>query len=208
MSGLYWFALIVGVGMYAFSLAADLFGGADGVDADHDVAVGHDADGAHDHADDGVHGFKILSVRNATYFLFAFGVTGVALSWLWGGERGLLTALFSTLLGVAGGAISSFAFGWVKRTESGWMPDDRGWVGLLGRVTLALSQESTGKILVTRGGREHELLARPFENEATDPQQWTRVMVLEMQDGVAMVTPSDPALENPAVQRIAPTSES
>ena len=28
----------------------------------------------------GVDGYKLLSLRNATYFMFAFGVTGVALT--------------------------------------------------------------------------------------------------------------------------------
>jgi hypothetical protein len=87
------------------------------------------------------------------------------------------------------------------------MGGDRGWVGLSGTVTLPLSSGSTGKILVTREGREHELLARPFDHDPEHPERWQRVMVIEMDHGVALVTPRDPALDNPGSRRIAPKSE-
>jgi hypothetical protein len=227
MSVLYGFALVVGVGMFLFSLAADLFGGGDvgvdagadvdlsmdagadlsadaGADADSDVHVEHDAAGHHAQAS----GFRILSIRNATYFLFAFGVTGSLLGWFWGGQRGVLTAALATAMGMAGGAISSLLFGFVRRTESGAMEGDRGWIGLLGHVTLPLSADATGKILVLREGREHELLARPLDAGAPQPERWTRVMVMDMDQGVALVTPGDPLLDEPDVKRIAPKEES
>ncbi|MGD8278273.1 MAG: hypothetical protein PVH00_09620 [Gemmatimonadota bacterium] len=222
MTALYGFALVVGVGMFLFSLAADLFGGADvdgggdmdvdlHVDADLHLDADADADLQLDHAADGhqAAGFRILSLRNATYFLFAFGVSGSLLTWLWGGQDTVLTAVFSLLLGLLGGAISAFSFGWMKKTETGRMPGDRGWIGLTGRVTLPLSADGTGKILVTRGGREHELLARPFDQAPDSPERWSRVLVLDMQQGVALVSPGDPALENTEVRgRISPETES
>jgi len=219
MNALYGFALVVGVGMFLFSLMADLFGGTDvdggadvdlhvdadlhlDADADADVHVDHDTDG-HEAA-----GFRILSIRNATYFLFAFGVSGTLLTWMWHGRDAVLTAVFSVLLGLLGGAISTFAFGWMKKTETGRLPGDRGWIGLTGRVTLPLSVDGTGKILVVREGREHELLARPFDSEPAAPERWSRVLVLDMQQGVALVSPGDPALENPEVpRRISPETE-
>lgn len=216
MNALYWFALVVGVGMFLFSLAGDLFGHGDvdvGTDVDVDADIGLDADAGADvdHDGDGHHdteGFRIFSVRNATYFLFAFGVTGVLLSWIWGGARPLLTAAFASVLGLTGGAISTLAFGWVRRTEAGQLMGDRGWIGLTGRVTLPLSAGGTGKVLVERGGREHELLARPFEREPDRPEDWVEVMVIDMQQGVALVSPRDPALDNPGMRSITPRSES
>ncbi len=202
MNALYWFALIVGVGMYGFSLAADFLGHTD-IDTHADAEMHHG--GAEDK---GGGSFRILSIRNMTYFLFAFGVTGVLLSWLWGGSRGLLTAVLATTLGATGGAISSLAFGWIRRTEAGVLPGDHGWVGLTGLVLLPLSSDSTGKIVVARGGREHELLARPFDPRAERPDSWASVMVIEMQQGVALVAPLDRAMDNPEMARIAPTSES
>lgn len=182
MTALYWFAMVVGVGMYLFSA----FAGATG--AHHDV--GHDAhvdgDSHHD-----VDSYRLLSLRNATYFLFAFGVSGVTLNWIWGGTRGLLTALLALFIGGTGAAISTVAFGWLKQSESGDMPGDRAWLGASGQVVLPLSLGGTGKIFVSRGGRSQELLARPFDDDADRPERWSTVMVLEIRDGIALVAPNE-----------------
>jgi hypothetical protein len=61
--------------------------------------------------------------------------------------------------------------------------------------------------MVERDGREHELLARPFEEDRDDAQQWVRVLILDMQHGIALVAPGDPALEGSEKRRIAPISE-
>ena len=210
MNSLYWFAFVVGVGMFLFSLAADIFGDADvdggDIDVDADVDVDVEADADHDAGAEGTD-FRILSVRNATYFLFAFGVTGVLMTWLSGGGQPLLTAAVSVALGITGAAISTLAFGWIRRTESGELPTDRGWIGLTGVVTLPLTAHGTGKIQVERQGREHELLARPFDDGRADPGGWVRVTILDMQQGVALVAPGDPALEDTEKRRIAPGSE-
>jgi hypothetical protein len=180
MNALYWFALVVGVGMYLFSALAGASGG-------HTDADGHaDTDPHHD-----VDGYKLLSLRNATYFMFAFGVTGVALRTIWGGSRGLLTAILALLIGATGAAISTLAFGWLRKSESGDMPGDRAWLGSSGQVVIPLSAGSTGKIFVSRGGRSQELLARPFDNDATRPETWSNVMVLEIRDGIALVAPNE-----------------
>jgi hypothetical protein len=200
MNALYWFALVVGAGMYLFSLFADFTGHGD-VDGHGDTDF---------HAGDHHHGgeaFKILSLRNATYFLFAFGVTGVGLNWLWGGGRGLLTALLALFLGTVGAGISGLAFGWLRKTDSGDLPGDSSWIGAQGHVTIPLSAGGTGKILVTRGNREHELLARPFDEEAGDPQQWAAVMVVEMRNGIALVAPNDSSLGGPDLPALGSTSE-
>lgn len=182
MTALYWFAMVVGVGMYLFSV----FAGATG--AHHDVAGdGHvDGDAHHD-----VDSYRLLSLRNATYFLFAFGVTGVSLTWLWNGTRGLLTALLALAIGATGAAISTLVFGWLRTSESGDMPGDRAWLGASAEVLLPLSTSGTGKILVSRGGRAQELLARPFDDDAQRPESWSTVMVLEIRDGIALVAPNE-----------------
>ena len=181
MSALYWFAMVVGVGMYIFSVFAGATGG------------GHDADSPHidgeTHHDD--YSYKLLSLRNATYFLFAFGVTGVSLTWLWSGSRGLLTAMLAIAIGLTGTAISTLAFGWLRKSESGDMPGDRAWLGASAEVLLPLSTRGTGKILVSRGGRAQELLARPFDTDAVEPESWSTVLVLEIRDGIALVAPNE-----------------
>ena len=199
MTALYWFATVVGVGMYLFSALAGATGG------DHDVG-GHAHVGGDSHHD--VDSYKLLSLRNATYFLFAFGVTGVALTWLWGGTRGLLTALLALFIGSAGAAISTMVFGWLRRSESGAMPGDRAWLGASGQVLLPLSAAGTGKIFVSRGGRSQELLARPFDDDAASPETWSTVMVLEIRDGVALVAPNEELTLDDATPQLGRPTES
>jgi hypothetical protein len=170
--------------MLAFSLASSLTG--DLFDGD---AGGHDAPG---HVDHDV--FTVLSLRNATYFLFAFGAAGVVLSWLFEG-RGfvftVITAAVALALGLVGGLLSGLVFGWLRKNDSGGVIDDQAWGGLSAQVTLPLSAQGTGKILVARGGREHELLARPFDGDAGDPKGWKDVVVVELREGIALVSPLD-----------------
>ena len=181
MTALYWFALVVGVGMYLFSVFADTTGA-------HGDADGHvDAGADHHH---GLDSYKLLSLRNATYFMFAFGVTGVSLTWLWGGTRGILIAMLALAIGALGAGISTVVFGWLRKSESGEMPGDRAWLGATAQVLLPLSSGGTGKIIVSRGGRAQELLARPFDDDASNPETWSSVLVLEIRDGIALVAPN------------------
>lgn len=199
MTTLYWFALIVGAGMLGLALFGDLFDhGADGLDTDGGADAGADTDH---------HGLNILSTRNATYFLFAFGATGLLLTWIWAGARAPVVAAIATVLGLAGGAIAAVAFGWVGRTESGWMLDDRAWIGCTGVVLLPLQATGTGKILVDRAGRSHELLARPFEPDALEPEAWSRVLIVEMEGAIALVSPYNDALEGADRPRLTPQTE-
>ena len=194
MTALYWFALVVGGGMYLFSVFADASHGHAGTDAHLDHGDGHDV-------------FKVLSLRNATYFLFAFGVTGVLLTWMWGGNRSLLTAVTAIALGLLGGSLSALTFSWLRKSESGEMPNDRAWLGATADVLLPLSADGTGKIIATRAAREQELLARPFDEAAEHPERWTSVVVLEMRDGIALVAPNESSLTEPAPPRLGSSSE-
>lgn len=207
MTALYWFAVIVGAGLLLLSLAGDIFGdffGGD-VDVDHDVDI--DGDSAHPHHGD-TQGFRILSTRNLTYFLFGFGTVGILLGWLTGGERPIATAVAATTLGIVAATIAAVAFGYVGKTESGTLLDDRGWVGLVGEVVIPLSSDGTGKILVVRGGRHHELLAQPFERDPADPASWRSVMVLEMKNAIALVSPQTGTIADGDRLRISPSTES
>lgn len=175
MEGLYWFSLIVGGGLLAVSALGDVFGG--GVDADADVDVG-DTDA-----------LRIFSIRNATYFVFAFGATGLLLEWLWDGARSALAAVVAAAVGLTSVALASAAFAYVRTHDSGTRPSDESFVGTTGRVSLALARDRSGRVVVRRGNREFELRARSFDPEAPHPERWTRVVVVAMEDGTALVAP-------------------
>ncbi|HEX2167440.1 MAG TPA: hypothetical protein VHG09_09450 [Longimicrobiales bacterium] len=111
METLYWFALIVGGGILAASLFGDLFG-ADVEDLDPGDA----------------HAAKILSLRNLTYFLFAFGATGVVLNWL-SPVPGVATMVIAAAVGIASSAAAAMLLNYVQRTESGERAAEDSFVG-------------------------------------------------------------------------------
>jgi hypothetical protein len=178
MTLLFWLALVLGGGLALLSVAGDIFGD--------DASGAGDASGDIDHD-----GFHILSLRSVTYFLFAFGAVGVLLDWVWGGRLTLVTLAAALATGVGAGLFSAYVFRWLRRTESGAMPADTTLVGLPAEVVLPL-RPGSGKVVVRRGGREYELMARPFD-EAAGAESWTDVVVVEIVDGTALVSPYSPA---------------
>jgi hypothetical protein len=166
------------------SLLGDFLGLDHGGDVSADVS-GELSGDTIDH--DGMH---ILSLRSATYFLFAFGAVGVLLDWVWDGGLGLLTLLAAAGTGIAASAFSIYLFRWVTRTGSGELAHDTSLIGLPGELVLPL-KHGNGKVLVTRAGREHELLARPYQADAPDAEHWHNVIVVDVVDGTALVSPLD-----------------
>ena len=184
MNFLFWLALVVGGGLFLLSLAGDVFG-----------VEGHDAEAFHSHAD--TDWGRIFSLRNATYFLFAFGAAGVLLNVAWAGERGLLAVVIATVTGLLAWALSYAAFGYLRRTDSGQMLGDELLVGRVGTVSLPILKGGTGKILVAKAGQTQELLAKPLDADEANPEAWDSVIVVEVRDGVALVTPFSEAQYDP-----------
>jgi len=179
MTFFYWLALVLGGGLLALSFASDLFG-----EHGH-IEVGHGVDLPHDDFDWG----KLLSLRNLTYFLFAFGATGVLLRLLLGSDHPIITAVGAGATGLAAWGASAALFSYLRGSESGALTTDRMLVGRVGQVTLPLLPGSTGKVQITRSGQTQELLAKPLDEHDTDPQQWATVVIVEMRDGIAFVAP-------------------
>lgn len=165
----------------------DLDGGGfeiDAGDVDMDMAHGDfDAGAAHTVS-------KIFSIRTVFYSLFGFGSVGTLLTYLWSGSS-LATAAFAILSGITSGVIINSAFGYMKRSESGMIRSELSYGGLPGRVTLPLRPEIPGRVVVERGGRRVELRALPHPAAGGDPSEWKAVVVVDMEKGVARVSPID-----------------
>lgn len=180
MLTLYLFALLVGGGLLAFSL----LGGDDGAGAQHDALSGDNP-------------LQFLSLRTLTYFLFVFGGVGTVLSWAWTGAAAPIVLLLSVAAGMGIGALASLTFRYLRRTDSGMLESEESFVGLSGRVIVPLRHGAVGKVLVQRGDRAYELLARAFDTTGADPGGWTSVVVVEMTRGTALVSPLDePTLQD------------
>lgn len=183
MFALYLFALVVGGGLLAFSF----FGDADG--DSHDTN-GHSA-------------VQWLSLRTLTYFMFVFGGVGAILSRTWPAATAPLVLLLAAVAGVGVGMTVSAAFAYLRRTDSGDRESDDTFVGLTGTVSLPIRAGGMGKVMVQRGDRSIELIARAIKTDADDSALWKNVIVVEMERGTALVTP----LEDPAYRAISTISQ-
>ncbi len=179
MSFIFWLSLVVGGGLLAISLIGDTSGEGDG------SANSSDSDWG-----------KIFSLRYATYFLFAFGATGVLLQYVQDGRGTLLTFILAAITGVIAWVVSALAFSYLKRTDSGQWRGDRWIIGRTGEVTIPIREGTTGKIVITHGGQTQELLALPHSETASEPELWQSVMVVEVRDGIALVTPAPEITES------------
>ncbi|MFC1790976.1 hypothetical protein ACFL0I_00710 [Gemmatimonadota bacterium] len=158
-----------------------------------DLDAGHmDVEAVHAdlQADAGSLASKIFSIRTLFYSMFGFGAMGTLLTYTWGGGT-IPTAAFAILSGVGSGSIVNAAFSYLRKTESGMVQSEATFQGLSGRVTLPIRAEIPGKVVVERGGRRLELRALPHASAEGqgDPSTWSRVFVVEMVKGVALVAP-------------------
>jgi hypothetical protein len=197
MTSIFWFSLVVGGGLLLLSLMGDIFG-ADVGDVGDIGDVGEAGGGAIEPVQSpiveagqvaGGSWLAIFSLRNLTYLLFGFGLSGVVLDFLWEGARPIPTLLAAGVAGLLASRLNSFIVGYVRRTESGAMAGDAALTGLPARVVLPLVAGGTGKVEVERSGRTYEFLARPYGAPVTDPAGWGEVVVVELEDGVALVAP-------------------
>jgi hypothetical protein len=175
MNFIFWLALVVGGGLFLLSLLGDVFG-----------VEGHE--GHAFHADTDADWGRIFSMRNATYFLFAFGAVGVLLNVLWDGSD-VLALVAALLTGLGAWWVSYAAFGYLRRTDYRQMPGDELLVGRIGSVSLPIVKGGTGKIVVNKSGHTQELLAKPHDDDDANPELWDSVIVIEVRDGVALVSP-------------------
>lgn len=186
----YIFCLAVGGGFLALSFFGDFLEGDVDVDADPDVAADMVA---------AAHGSgiaQLFSIRAAIYALFGFGAAGSLLHAFWGGGQPVLTAAIAGGTGLASGALISTVFGYLKRTEAGTLLGEQSFVGLTGEVSLEIAPGSRGAVTVRRGDRRIRIRARAAETwQADEPlSAGQAVVVVEMKDGTAAVSPVAPKL--------------
>lgn len=213
MLGLYVFSLVLGGGLLFVSMMGGIMGGAefDGIELETDGSLdladaslaadsgfaAHEFGGEKGPAGD-MHGFKIVSMRTATYFLFGFGAAGTLLTWIGTAERGLLTFGIAVTLGLASAFIVAGVFGYLSGSESGTGSLAGTLVGLPGRVIVPLPSSGVGKVMVRHRDRSVDVMARPFDPVAEGAESWTAVVIVEMEGGIALVAPLEEDLSEGA----------
>lgn len=196
METVYLVCLIVAGGIALLSAFGDFLDlGVDGdaaldldFDLDADADFGDLAD-ATDLDTGGAPAAAIFSLRALLFALLGFGATGTALTAVGAEPASPLTLALSIGAGLTVGVAVGSLLGYLRTSDTHARAGDEGFRGLTGRVVLPVGVESPGQIVVRRGSREHTVRALPHPAAHSDPAEWTRVMVVEMKDGIAYVGP-------------------
>lgn len=168
--------------------AGDLVGGgADVGEAAPDELAEAGAEGPGADADAG----KVFSLRGLVYGLFGFGLAGTVLGWLGYPPAAPATLALSGGAGLGSGWLTARLVGWIRSSETGGHEGERSFEGRPGRVVLPVEPGSPGRVKVRRGPRSYRLRALPYDPAAEDTSGWEDVVVVEMRDGVAYVSPVD-----------------
>ena len=192
MVTLYVFCLVLGGGFLGLSLLGDLLGGDVGdVAVDGDVSLDFDTDAGH-----APHAIaKIFSIRSVIYYMFGFGAVGTLLTWLWGGDSPFVIGSLAVVTGILSGTLINSTFAYLRRSDSGAHLTESSYAGYSGRVTLPIGLDVPGKIVVERAGRRIKLRALPHSSvQDQNVEKWKSVFVVEMKDGIALVTPAEEEL--------------
>lgn len=196
MYQVYLFCLVLAGGLAVLSAFGDLMdvdaGDVDlgsGVDLEGGVDLDADVDPA---ADSGFDWARVLSLRGLLYAVFGFGLAGTLQIWF-------LDVAPASPVTVATAVVAGLGLGWitdrlVDLIRGASTPDrmgDAGFEGCMGRVLVPIRDESPGRVRILRGGRTYDVRALPHGRPESDPSEWTDVIVVEVQEGFALVVPDE-----------------
>jgi len=130
----------------------------------------------------------LRSLRFWTFFLAFFGLTGVALKSLHIVDSDVLSALIAAGMGLTVGYGATWAFRVLDRRESNSMAAEDDLVGKSGRVLVAVSPGTLGKLRVTAKGSTVDLLAKSDDETFAVNDDAT---VIEMDGTIARIARVD-----------------
>jgi membrane protein implicated in regulation of membrane protease activity len=173
MSGIYIFCLLVGLPLLLWMVFAGDGGEGDG--------LGVDGDGP----------LAVIPLSAVAFFLTAFGGIGV-LGELTDTGFGV-TLLAALAIGAGAGLGSRALFRWLGADSATSEVSDTELEGLIGRVSLPVSDRRRGRIVVEIAGAREQMTASPVDGSSIDKGE--RVVVVKVDKGVALVAPLGPDLE-------------
>jgi membrane protein implicated in regulation of membrane protease activity len=192
LTAVYLFAAVVGWPLVAFLVlfgdTAESGGGIDtgGFDGGGD-AGGGDAGSGDSSLATTIGSF--FSLSGIAFFAAFFGLTGLLLGWMDAGS--VATFLGAAALGVFAAWFHGMLIGWLGRTSSNSSISDSEIAGLAGRVSVPLAADRKGRIWVEIAGRRLNYVALPYRPDAATYGVGDTVVVIEVEDGVALVAPMD-----------------
>lgn len=150
------------------------------------MAFAGDGDGG-----DGEGPLAIIPLSTIAFLAFGTGFVGVV-----GGATGAgAVALFvaAVTVGVLGALMGSSAFKWVRKTSYSTEVTDAELEGTIARVSLPVSREHRGRIIVDIAGAREQMTASPADGSTIEPGE--QVVIIKIEKGVALVAALGPDLE-------------
>lgn len=207
MLTLYIACLIFGGLLLGFSFFG---GGEHDSDTDHSLDSGHDGGGLLDsgtdtsiehsgdlhseiepaHHSTTTEAAKFFSFRNAIFFIAFFGLTGTVLELL--STAAILTFIFSSGMGSFAWFTGFKIMNYLKQSESGETLNIKSLKGRQCVVSLNVSKNQKGKILVDTGGQRIELMALTDENCQKDeflPHE--KALIIDISKDLAYISDYD-----------------
>jgi hypothetical protein len=188
MFGVYLFCAVLGAGLVLLSL---LGGG------EHEAGIGEGLDSGGEAGEPSGHSsaagellLGLFRIRNLTFLLAGFGITGLLGTWFNAG--GVTTAVLASVMGVVAMLVVHGTFVWLRRTDSATdVLGDTDLEGALARVVVPISALSRGRVSCVASGQQLFLTARLAEGQPDLPDVGSPVVILRMRGGVAEVAPAN-----------------
>ncbi len=176
------------LGSLDFDADADFDFDAD-ADFDLDVDADLDADTGAVHAASAVSDWvsSLLTFRTLIFFAGFFGAVGIVLSLLDYAEP--VPFMAALALGAVAGVTNARLMSYLKRSEVSSHLTTQEIAGSTARVVLPVGAERRGRVEVDLGGQPTYMVALPFRRDAADIARGAQVVVVEVREGTAYVTP-------------------
>lgn len=160
-------------------------------DTDHPVAVHDDirvhTDNIHNDPSEAA---KFFSFRNVIYFAAFFGLTGTVLDMM--ATAAYLTFFTSLGMGFFSAGIGYYLMKYLKSSETGKALDIFSLKGSKAIVSVPMTKQRKGKIIVKTQVQSHEMLALIAENSPIEEfNKSEEVLIIEIQNNIALVVSAD-----------------
>ena len=174
MIAIYLLAAIVGLPLVAYAVFSGDGDGGDGMDLEDGGVVAY------------------LSLGTVAFFSGFFGLTGLATT-LVGTGAGLAFVL-SMIVGLTAAVTQRGLLTYVKKTSTSSHLSDSEFSGRAASVVIPIEAGKRGRIALQVGQRRQYLTAELTAGDETSADIGSSVVIVEIDNGVALVTPLDPEL--------------
>lgn len=132
-------------------------------------------------------------ISSYAFFLSFFGLMGIVGTAL---DFGLVaTIILAAVIGVVAASINTAAFAFLRGTDTSSQLTDRELTGRLATVSVPIEAGKRGRVWLDTGDERVQLTAGPIAAEAGQQfERGERVLIVEIEHGVARVMRADPEL--------------